>query len=39
MPLFTELHELEFVDLTKVKKEQMARFHEDILAHAGKLAD
>ena len=28
--------DLAFVDLRKIKKEEMARFHEDILAHAGK---
>ncbi len=28
--------ELGFVDLRKTGKDQMARFHEDILAHAGK---
>ncbi len=28
--------DLNFVDLRKTKKEDMARFHEDILAHVGK---
>lgn len=28
--------ELKFVDLTNTKKDEIARFHEDILAHVGK---
>ncbi len=28
--------ELKFIDLTKTGKEDMARGHEDILAHVGK---
>jgi len=28
--------ELRFIDLTKIRKEEIARFHEDILAHVGK---
>jgi len=28
--------ELKFIDLTKIRKEEITRSHEDILAHIGK---
>ena len=35
-PLHEAWKELKFVDLTRVRKEDFARSHEDILAHIGK---
>jgi len=35
-PTHSAWKELEFVDLTKTTKDQMTRFHEDILDHVGK---
>ena len=35
-PTHAAWKELKFVDLTNTKKDEIARFHEDILAHVGK---
>jgi len=35
-PLHEAWNELKFVDLTRTKKQEIARSHEDILAHVGK---
>lgn len=35
-PVHEVWDELKFVDLTRIKKEEIARSHEDILAHVGK---
>lgn len=36
-PVHGAWDEMEFVDLTKVKKVEIARSHEDVLAHVGKF--
>ena len=36
LPLHDAWTELKFVDLQKVRREEIARMHEDVLAHVGK---